>query len=699
MARGFVDRSFRLSSITLAVMGTLGMAQTGFAQEDLGEMQVRGAPLSEVASDLEMYGAKVEVITGESIRQGGYTDVMQALLSEISGAWVQTGQSGEEPNMSMFGTRQGDSLLLVDGVQMIDRVGGFQGINNLSIINPQIIERVEVLKGGQSLFYGSNAVGGVINIVTKTPTSEESGEFGVGGGELGKRELFGNASQALTADGKHRILFYGAYTGADGYVPFPKEDYADNIAKAGGVHDRSYRRSNVGFKYSWDMTTTSDLMATASFSEGNIPDPGAPYTVESPSELRYPQATVKYGNQVSPNFSTSVRAYYRRGSREHTALNPTMEDTDGDGTAAEFDGKYGFFDHRKKVEYTDMGLNAMGRYRLGMNQFVFGVANNTYSGDWEQAKPYEGNNVDDAPDETESINAAYLQVRPSLPFSPSTRLALGGRVNSGEFGTKSVYNLSFKQPIGDSFFLRGIGGTSFKLPKLGDLYSTGQTFQPNPDLEPEEGKTFNIGFGGEHGAFNWELTAFSGETTNRFDTVEVDTDGDGDVDTDTPVNNDATTDHSGFIVDTGLRLSDNFDMKLSATSQEVTDEGSDDQVEGIPESMVKAAINFHSTDRTYHFSLYPRYLGALYARSVDEQNYGEYAVLDLAGQLWAGPEQDHRFSLRLNNVLDEEYYDHYSSGYYGLYDEGAIEGTDSPNRYYRHKGIPQSVEIRYTHRF
>ncbi len=119
---------------------------------------------------------KVEVITQEAIENSGASN-----LSEVLNAtpWLYVAPSGK--SISIRGMGHSDTLLLIDG----KRVNGeFTKTYELERIPSGMIERIEVLKGSSSLLYGSDAMGGVINIITKKPTKEDvSGNVQVMGGK------------------------------------------------------------------------------------------------------------------------------------------------------------------------------------------------------------------------------------------------------------------------------------------------------------------------------------------------------------------------------------------------------------------------------------------------------------------------------------------------------------------------------------
>ncbi|HEX5789155.1 MAG TPA: TonB-dependent receptor [Woeseiaceae bacterium] len=137
-------------------------------------------------------GSSVSVITAEDIESLGVNLAVDA-LARVPGVTVnQNGAFGGVASVRVRGAASEQTLVLVDGVVTNDPSspgGGF----NFATLDAANIERIEVLKGPQSTLWGSDAIGGVVNIVTKRPVPGfggnvflEAGSFGMlrGGGEL-----------------------------------------------------------------------------------------------------------------------------------------------------------------------------------------------------------------------------------------------------------------------------------------------------------------------------------------------------------------------------------------------------------------------------------------------------------------------------------------------------------------------------------
>lgn len=119
-------------------------------------------------------GKVVTIISRQQLEQSGGKDLSQ-VLTEQSGLFINGANSnpGKDKSVYLRGARVDHTLITIDGVPVYDPsgIGGNFDIRNLSLEN---IERIEILKGSQSTLYGSDAIAGVINIITRKSTGNKS---------------------------------------------------------------------------------------------------------------------------------------------------------------------------------------------------------------------------------------------------------------------------------------------------------------------------------------------------------------------------------------------------------------------------------------------------------------------------------------------------------------------------------------------
>ena len=176
------------AAIALTLSGT---AHAVYAEDTQAQKEgYKTAPVVVTASgfeeDVRFAPASISVIKADEIAQRGYTDLRQVLdMVEGVDTFGATGRF-DTPAVSIRGMDDGYTLLLVDGVAQVGPgiAGGmmrsFNQLANTSLPTPSQIERIEVVRGPMSTLYGSDAMGGVINIITKKVTDEFHGSVSVG---------------------------------------------------------------------------------------------------------------------------------------------------------------------------------------------------------------------------------------------------------------------------------------------------------------------------------------------------------------------------------------------------------------------------------------------------------------------------------------------------------------------------------------
>ena len=168
------------SRSTLASAGAAwlaGFTFPGTAAETVTEPVIVTATRTAQTADATL--ASVQVITREQIEQAQATDVAELLRFQAGLDIARNGGPGQATSLFMRGTDSNQTLVLVDGVKVNPGTIGGAAWQN---INPAMIERVEIVRGPRSALYGSDAIGGVVQIFTRrgrAPVSR-SGSIGLG---------------------------------------------------------------------------------------------------------------------------------------------------------------------------------------------------------------------------------------------------------------------------------------------------------------------------------------------------------------------------------------------------------------------------------------------------------------------------------------------------------------------------------------
>ncbi len=134
----------------------------------------------------------VEVISRQQIENSMSLDVAEIIRLYAGLEVARNGGYGKVTSLFVRGTESNHTVILVDGVKINPATIGSAAIQNIS---PSIIERIEIVKGPRSSVYGSEAIGGVINIITRKQIAGTHASVAVGAGD--------NGSQSATFDFSH----------------------------------------------------------------------------------------------------------------------------------------------------------------------------------------------------------------------------------------------------------------------------------------------------------------------------------------------------------------------------------------------------------------------------------------------------------------------------------------------------------------
>src|SRR5690606_14878363 len=130
--------------------------------------------------------------------------------------------------------------------------------------HPGPIERVEVLKGSHGLMYGTQAIAGVVNVVTRSTSNEPDGAITVGTGSDGLRRVNGFGRRAF---GDHQLVFWASHDETDGYEIY------DAYQPTSTYRKRGYDVDSVGLKYGYDFTNDLRLMMLGIHTEARLDYP------------------------------------------------------------------------------------------------------------------------------------------------------------------------------------------------------------------------------------------------------------------------------------------------------------------------------------------------------------------------------------------------------------------------------------------
>lgn len=273
----------------------------------------------------------IDVIDQSEFEQKPFTDIDDA-MRRIPGVGMYPAEGNPnywQEGVTLRGLGAQRVLTLTDGVRQAGQGIGYGG-GNMSLYDPYGIERIEVLRGPASVLYGTDAFGGVVNIITREPTRRS--EFGVGGGASylfdGTRDMNRMGGYLDIGDEGYGLVFGTSYTNADRpNVPGDEPVDSGSFRNLGlwGKFD-IYLTEDSRLRFLLNHNRNSDVLITDTILPLPIalfPPPGSSEMVISPLRFDFPEYTrtmsgVEYTaeNLAGDWESFKTGAYWQRIYRE-----------------------------------------------------------------------------------------------------------------------------------------------------------------------------------------------------------------------------------------------------------------------------------------------------------------------------------------------------------------------------------------------
>ncbi|GAB3278895.1 TonB-dependent receptor plug domain-containing protein [Parahaliea aestuarii] len=667
-------------NLSLAVAAASGLAAipaSASTDTRLEELLVVDQKLEEsIPLTLERYGNQVEVITAETIRQHSFVDVSDALKTLVPGLHMSPKNGPFDYfSASLQGARNKDILWLVDGVRINNRL--YNNTSPLDTLPPHMIERVEVLKGGQGIFYGTQSVSGVVNIVSKDFSEEIGGAVGGGINSNDGSNLNGYARGAL---GAHQFVVYASQDHADGYTPFDDDAIQSSVTDT----DRSYNVKSAGLKYAYNLSDDTRVSAMYQYTDADLDFARPALNKKTTNHREEGLTTLKLDSRLSDYAQLYFKGYLHEWDTYYTRIYNELDDN-GNLTGGEVvlndDAYWG---------YEDYGFNAMVELDFDGNfEYVLGFDQQNYSG------------VDEVwriADQEETVNAVFAQLRTSEKLFENSLFALGVRNNRPSDADQStVWNLTGKHDFSGGWYVQGNVGTSFRLPDAEELFlneyydldgdgvpDNGWFAIGNPELEAEESENLNLSVGASFERFQFELTGFRRDVSNYISAYVPVTI--GGVTGETFENSRDEVNIEGAELQTNWQMTDSLRGQFSYTwtGARLNDDG--EQLNDIPERESKLSLNYRQPGSPWGLNFTTVHVGEIN----DRETRDSYTVADISGFLTLGSDQQHQLTLRLENIADAEY----------ATDIGTANEDATGNSYlYRSLGMERTLHLGYSYRF
>ncbi|QSV56670.1 MAG: TonB-dependent receptor [Dolichospermum sp. UKL201] len=425
----------------------------------------------------------IYVITGEEMEAQGARTVREALkfLPGILGDGTVGTEVNALSSQLIRGSNTGQVLILLDG-RPINNAGS--GGFDLSEFTTNNIQRIEVLPGGGSTLYGSDAIGGVINIITRRPTKKITTEAKVNFGAYGLNQ------QSIQNSGKK-----GDVSWVVGYNRTQtKNNYPFSIPEA---NFSGIRKNNDALYNNFNVKLEADLgkRNTLSFSTLYLnKEQGTPGGVKIPFPVNgqgffnsLTDKNRKYTDQVLTDLTWNSKL----GNGDDSLLTARVY---GDFLNTRFDPSGSVpFQSRFETNQTSYGIQTTHSWNFAKIQsLVYGfdyrtvnVRNTSFS----YSTNKETLNYDN------DINQGALFAKYEVALIPNLTVNLGLRQDFSSLVNGSVTSPSVgtKFAVSDSSTLRANYIKNFRVPTIANLFNVNPSNIGNPELKPERGDSYDIG--------------------------------------------------------------------------------------------------------------------------------------------------------------------------------------------------------------
>ena len=419
-----------------------------------------------VPMDIEKIPAAVEIISFEKIQETGALTVADALM-EAQSAYLQ-GDEERSLSASLRGLRTTHTLILINGRRV---AAGMRDNINLDDLPTAMIQQIEIVRGPSSALYGSDAIGGVINIITKKPPEDMVAGFSTRYGTSKYGEDQNPFIKGYMAERAGR-LGYSIFACIDREGQFDR--YKATPWTDG---DRKNLRSG-GIDLSIDLTGRQ--LVQFGFERSLVKRKGLrPYTWgngQRVSDTNRKSYYLDYNYVVPDKAEFLLRGHYYRF---HTGIAVFPEIFGPDiNPYTQTDSDYRLFQDLKQLESRFTYTFPAG------NQLTFGA-------DWRREERSDNYTAYDV-----TNNAAYLQDI----FQPVDQLlfVVGARYDDhSQFGSTLSPKASFTYSLLDNLRLKGSYGRGVRAPSIYELNIESPTketlLKPNPNLTAEESDTWEVG--------------------------------------------------------------------------------------------------------------------------------------------------------------------------------------------------------------
>lgn len=398
----------------------------------------------------------IVVIDRQALEDSLATDVGDILRFHAGLDIGRSGGPGQPLSLFIRGANSDQSIIMIDGVRINAGTIGGAPLQNLA---PELFERIEIVEGPRSAIYGTDAIGGVVNLITRTGApSGADAMLDYGRYATGEFAVDGNYTEGDTS-------LRAAFTGqrSTGFPTFVGDTLDSGYKNLSGTAAASTRIADVDIGAFYWLST-----GTTQYAEGNYNGDYTAFVSFTPLEERFSNSALAVHASGDLTDIWHARATV---SRIIDDLRQAQVDIYTQPAVGDFDyTSRDTFDLQNDVKVAGTLVNQLVTFGTILTQ------EQTNSLSYGTAYAIE-------------THTETYYVQDQLEDGPSRLLLAGGYYHHPAFGDHATWNAEYGYAVTGSTLLIASAGTAFRAPSATDRFG----FGGSPDLLPESSRNFELG--------------------------------------------------------------------------------------------------------------------------------------------------------------------------------------------------------------
>lgn len=649
---------------------------------------------------IDAVSASIKVITKEDIEKIN-AESLKDIINKLSGLTIQYGtfpsaSSKSKSSISIRGMSANGTLFLIDGRRI---AGEVKNPYDLDRIPASSIERIEIIKGPMSTLYGADALGGVINIITKKPTKNLQGDLSLRYGQNKKGEAK-NKNISLSLRGKEDKLLYSIFANSTNTTAYTQKEKAEVLVQQiGGPNNGSkqkpsnltlgtpsYALSGLNDIYNQDITYKEDSQIytiggrfdyliddnskfgfdinyleeqrsgsyIANFHPSNISPalnkkiPVFNIPINSKDKNKRFDLAFDYEKLITKNLNLNLRVYRSYYEKRNTT------------TAKYF----------KQMGYSSQSASAINAMNANVQILTYEalinyILNNSHiltAGVEKRDENREATVFDNSGKMSEKkvdYSAIYIQDEWEIAKDLNAILGLRyDRVSNAQ--NKTTFKIGIVKNFSDLFNIRTNFAQGYRTADIRELYINKQT--PNGlqqgasvvgyDLKPEFTNSYEIGIFGEYEKLRYSTAVFFNNIKDRISQVLKQNLNSSYY----TFENVSKAETKGFELELSYNILDNLTSNLSYTELRTKNKLTNKDLEFNPKRTINLSFDYQATnDLSFLFNT--RYMGKQYyteiKNSISEDKYTKnHTLVDLSTNYKISKNSD--FFIGIDNIFDKK---------------------------------------------